>query len=473
VRECSNPPQRRSAALRGIALTALLALAGCSTTHYTVNERAETLRPDSGYRMQRVFAQDPGDRMYMQVSVSGGGARAAALGFGVLEALRDTPIVFEGKPQRLIDQMDLVMGVSGGSLIAAYYTLKGPDGFADFEREFLSARLQSDLLWRLGSPRSLWRLGSSRFGRSDLLQEVLDERLFKGATFGTLAQAARKPFMILYATDMVSGTRFEFIQEQFDYLCSDLASLPIARAVAASSAAPLVLSPVALWNYAPAGGTAGCGEPSLRALVGAQEAGRTSRRMAELDALRNANAQGPHRPYIHLVDGGLSDNVSARGPLDFFDQYGSVIAGARSAGYRGVKHTVFIFVNAETSARSPEDHSANVPGPLRAALALADIPINRNSDSALAQMRGTIEAWAAEVRAAHARGDFEVFAADAQFYLIEVTLAAEPDAEKREALQRIPTSLELPADDVALLRAHARAALQRSGEFQRLLRDLR
>jgi NTE family protein len=452
---------------------ALLALAGCSTTHYTINQRAEQVRPDAGYRLQRVFAQQPDDRLFMHVAFSGGGARAAALGFGVLEALRDTPIVWEGQPQRLIDQIDMVMGVSGGSLIAAYYTLKGPDGFADFEREFLNARLQSDLLWRLGSPRSLWRLGSSRFGRSDLLQEVLDERLFKGATFGSLSKVARKPFMILYATDMVSGTRFEFIQEQFDYLCSDLESLPIARAVAASSAAPLVLSPVALWNYAPAGGTAGCGEPPLRAVVGAQEAGRASRRMAELDALRNANAQGPQRPYIHLVDGGLSDNVSARGPLDFFDQFGSVITGARSAGYRGVKHTVFILVNAETSARSPEDRSADVPGTLRAALALADIPINRNSDSALAQMRGTIEAWAAEVRAAYARGETEVFAADAQFYLIEVTLAAEPDAEKREALQRIPTSLELPADDVALLRAHARAALQRSGEFQRLLKDLR
>lgn len=450
-----------------------VALTGCSTTHYTVNERAERLQPDAGYRMQRVFAQDPGDRMYLQVSVSGGGARAAALGFGVLEALRDTPITFEGKPQRLIDQVDLVMGVSGGSLIAAYYTLKGPDGFLDFEREFLNQRLQSDLLWRLGSPRSLWRLGSSRFGRSDLLQEVLDERLFRGATFGTLAQAARKPFMILYATDMVSGTRFEFIQEQFDYLCSDLASLPLARAVAASSAAPLVLSPVVLWNHAPAQGAAGCGEPPLRALIGSQGAGGASRRMAELDALRGADAQGPHRPYIHLVDGGLSDNVSARGPLDFFDQFGSVVAGARAAGYRGVKHTVFILVNAETSARSPEDRSADVPGTLRAALALADIPINRNSDSALSQMRSTIEAWAAEVRAAHARGDYEVFAADARFYLIEVTLGSEPDAAKREALQQIPTSLQLPAEDVARLRAHAKAALQRSAEFQRLLRELR
>jgi NTE family protein len=457
----------------GVVFAWLLALAGCSTTHYTVNERIGQLRPDSGYRMQRIFAGDVGDRLYMQVSVSGGGARAAALGFGVLEALRDTPIAFEGQAQRLIDQVDLVMGVSGGSLIAAYYALKGPDGFLDFEREFLNARLQTDLLWRLGSPRSLWRLGSGRFGRSDLLQEVLDERLFGGATFGTLAKASRKPFLILYATDMISGTRVEFIQEQFDYLCSDLDPLPIARAVAASSAAPLVLSPVSLWNYAPAAGAAGCGEPPLRAAVGAPEAGRASRRMAELDALRTADAQGPRRPYIHLVDGGLSDNVSARGPLDFFDQFGSLIAGARSAGYRGVKHTVFVFVNAETSARSPEDRRADVPGPLRSALALADIPINRNSDSTLALMRGTIDAWTAEVRAAQAQGDTEVFAADAQFYLIEVTLAAEPDADKREALLRIPTSLELPADDVALLRAHARAALQRSGEFQRLLRDLR
>ena len=455
------------------ALCALLVvLAGCSTTHYTVNASAERLRPDSGYRIQRVFAQEPDDRMFVHIAISGGGARAAALGFGVLETLRDTAVVVDGKPQRLIDQVDLVMGVSGGSLIAAYYALKGPDGFLDFEREFLGAQLQSDLLWRLGSPRSLWRLGSSRFGRSDLLQELLDERLFHGATFGTLAKAPRKPFMILYATDMVSGSRFEFVQDQFDYLCSDLDTLPIARAVAASSAAPLILSPVTLWNHAPAAGQPGCGEPPLRAAMRNRPAAKAGQRLAELDQLRAADAQGPLRPYIHLVDGGLSDNVNARGPLEFIEQFGSVIEGTRAAGYRGVKRTVFILVNAETSARSPEDRRADVPGVVRTALALADIPINRNSDSTLAQMRGTIEAWADEVRAAHARGDFEVFAEGARFYLVEVTLREEPDGRQREALEQIPTSLQLAPEDVARLRAHARAALQRSAEFRRLLRDL-
>jgi NTE family protein len=110
-----------------------------------------------------------------------------------------------------------------------------------------------------------------------------------------------------------------------------------------------------------------------------------------------------------------------------------------------------------------------VPGPLRAALALADIPINRNSSTALAAQRNLIEGFRTEVAAAHARGDFEVFAPDARFYLIEVNLGDEPDPALRERLLAIPTTLELPAEDVALLRRHAAAALLRSADFRRLL----
>jgi NTE family protein len=454
-----------------LLLLAAVLQAGCSSAHYLVNPPLARIDPQAGYRLQRSYATDPDDRVFMHIAFSGGGARAAALGLGVLEALRDTPITWQGRPQRLVDQLDMVMGVSGGSIVAAWYALHGADGLDAFERDFLQATPQNDLLWRLASPRSLWRLGSPRFGRSDVLQEILDERLFKGATFGTLAARQRKPFTILYATDMVAGGRFEFTQEQFDLLCSDLDSMPLARAVAASSAAPLVLSPVTVWNHAPARGQPGCGEPPMLAM--AQGLGIDTPRLAELAALRAAEADGPLRPYVHLVDGGLSDNVSARGPLEFIEQFGGVVAGSRVAGYRGVRRAVFIVVNAETSATSPEDRSADVPGPLRSALALADIPINRNSSQALAQMRMTIERWQAEVAAAHARGDFEVFAADARFYLIEVNFDAEPDVQQRRRLMNIPTTLQLPADDVAALKRHARDALARSADFQRLLGELR
>lgn len=444
----------------------------CATAHYPINPKLARIDTATGYRPARIFQAAGEDHFFMHLSVSGGGARAAALGLGVLEALRETSIRWAGSDKRLIDELDILMGLSGGSMLAGWVAVHGVDDLAGFERAFLNQPLQANLLSLALSPASLWRIQSPRFGRGDLLAEYLDERLFKGATFGDLSRVPRKPYVLIYATDMATGARFEFAQDQFDYLCSDLDGLPLSRAVAASSAAPLVLAPITLWNYAPASGP-GCGEPPLRALQ-AKVAPVTgaAQRLAELEIYRQTANGQLQRPYIHLLDGGLSDNVGARGPIDYIAQFGSVIEGTRMAGYRAVRRVVFIGVNAETSARSPEDNSADVPGPLRAALALADIPINRNSATALAQKRAVLQGWEAEVAAAHARGDHEVFAPDAKFYLIEVNLADEADPALRARLLAIPTSLELAEDDVRLLRQHAAGALRRSGEFQRLLREL-
>ena len=447
-------------------------LAGCAGTHYPINPPLAQVDVDQGYRIQRVYDADPDDRVFMHIAFSGGGARAAAFGFGVLEALRDTPVHWEGRDGRLIDQLDLMMGVSGGSILAASYALDGVAGMARFETEFLHGDIEGDLVWRLAAPQTLWRLGSPRYGRSDVLAELLDEKLYRGATFGDLSRQLRKPFTIVYGSDMSTGARFEFVQDQFDYLCSDLDGVPLARAVAASSAVPLLLSPVTIWNHASADDGAGCGEPLVARAARRLDAPGAVPRVATLEALRERRDGELARPYVHLLDGGLSDNVNARGPLDYIDQFGGVVNGTRHSGYRGVRRAVFVVVNAETSVRSPQDRSADVPGPLRTTLALADIPINRNSATALGAMRTTISAWEAEVAAAHARGDFAVFAADARFYLIEVNLGASTDAALRERLLAVPTSLTLSREDTDLLRSQARAALVASPDFQRLLRDL-
>jgi hypothetical protein len=63
-----------------------------------------------------------------------------------------------------------------------------------------------------------------------------------------------------------------------------------------------------------------------------------------------------------------------------------------------------------------KDDSADVPDPLRAALALADMPVNRNSAAALAHARSMMDARREEVASAHRRGDVEVFAQGAQFH---------------------------------------------------------
>ena len=45
------------------------------------------------------------------------------------------------------------------------------------------------------------------------------------------------------------GVRFSFVQEYFNLLCSDLSSFPVARAVTASSAVPVLFNPVVVENY--------------------------------------------------------------------------------------------------------------------------------------------------------------------------------------------------------------------------------
>lgn len=451
-------------------LNCSLLLTGCSALHYEVNPPLSAVAADRGYRLHRFIDAEEADHLFMQVNVSGGGARAAALGFGVLEELRDTRVRWEGRDERLIDDLDVLMGVSGGSMLTAAIALDGVAGMDRFEAEFLNSRLQEDFQSRLLRVSNLWRVTSPTYGRSDVLENFLDDRLYRGATFADLSKSTRKPFGVIYATDMVTGARFEFVQDQFDFLCSDLNGVKLARAVAASSAVPLLLSPITLWNYSAPGRGDDCGKPVVEAA--ASSMGIKSRRLAELESFREVAGGGLRRPFVHLVDGGLADNVSARGAADYVTQFGGIVNGARFAGYRGLRRLVFIVVNAETSARSPEDRSPRVPGPLRTALALADIPINRNSSAALAQMRSNMDGWREEIRRAHGKGDYSVFAADVQLYVIEVDLTVPDDAELSERLQTIPTTLQLTAGEVTLLRRHARQQLRSSADFQRLLRDL-
>ena len=46
------------------------------------------------------------------------------------------------------------------------------------------------------------------------------------------------------------GTRFQFTQDYANVICTDLANLPVACAVTASSAVPILFSPITLTNHA-------------------------------------------------------------------------------------------------------------------------------------------------------------------------------------------------------------------------------
>lgn len=379
------------------------------------------------------------DSLFLYVGVSGGGSRAAALGYGVLQALAQQRIQWAGSERRLFDEIDVVSGVSGGSMLAAYHALHGDAVLTRFETDFLKVDLQRELVSRTLSPSNLLRLSSLRFGRVEILAELLDERLYRGASYNDLRLRGQRPFLIVTAADMTTGRRFEFMTHQFDQLCSDLTALPIARAVAASSALPIVLSPLTLWNY-----RANCADP------------------------------GPHDPrrYVHLLDGGLADNLSARGPLDFIARTGGIVRGTRAASFRGVRQVVFLLVNAETAVSLGDDDNPNVPGTIRTVRAMVDIPINRYSADSVAELRRTVAQWQEQVRSATAQERGDTFAPDVEFRMIEVSLAREPDTSLRARLMSIPTTLRLEPDDLALLTRYGADSLRDSPDYQALLRAL-
>ena len=105
--------------------------AGCA--HYPVNETLREYDPNAGYRGKLMRVPGKSDNMLMFVTFSGGGTRAAALSYGVLEELAKTEVVIDGKKRRLLDEVDVMSSVSGGSFTAAYYGLFGDRIFQDFE----------------------------------------------------------------------------------------------------------------------------------------------------------------------------------------------------------------------------------------------------------------------------------------------------------------------------------------------------
>ena len=229
-------------------------LCWCSAVAPLVRSTRRSHRPTrTGYRFEtrQAQSQDSKDNLVI-LAFSGGGTRAAAFSYGVLEFLRRTEIVApNGAKVRLLDSIDVITGVSGGSFTALAYGLYGDKLFDDYEQRFLKRNVQGEIISRAFSPRYWGDLSSEGWGRSELASQLYDEILFNGATFGDLNRG-KGPMILASATDISTGSRFVFNQGTFDIICSDLNAVPLSRAAAASSAVPVVLSSIThqeLWRH--------------------------------------------------------------------------------------------------------------------------------------------------------------------------------------------------------------------------------
>ena len=468
-----HPLQRL--AVRFLLVWTLL-FGGCA--HYPVNAPLTGAAPDAGYRFNNLSHTGNSDSLFIVLAFSGGGTRAAALAYGVLEELAKTDIVWEQKRRRLLDEVDLISSVSGGSFTAAYYALYGDRIFRDFESAFLKRNIQSRLLAFYGSPVNWVRLASPKFSRVDLAAEYYDRHLFGGHTFGDLLVQGRRPFLMINATDMSLGSRFEFTQEQFDLLCSDLSHLPLGRAVAASSAFPVLLSPVTLRNYA---GSCNSAEPEWIKSALSDASASIRRRNQALEA--RAYLDSTNRPFIHLLDGGLADDLGLRGPLEAIVTRENAGRGMPWFQMDQIRKVVLIVVNASVAPDEDADRREKSPGLREVVEAAGRVPISRYSFETVELFRESVEKWQREINdrrqsaklpAATASGSITRASGpdEFQFYPIEVNFDALADETERKFFKSVPTSFKLPPETVDRLRAVAARLLLQSGNYQKLLRDL-
>ena len=172
--------------LLSFAVASLLMLGGCATR--PVNPPITHFDPGRAYLAERLDRRNRGsteDLVFL--AFSGGGTRAAAFSYGVLEALRRIEIVTQsGSKARLLDEVDIITGISGGSFTALAYGLYGERLFDDYDTRFLKRDVQGELTARVLNPLNWGALSSTGWGRSELAANLYDEILFNGATIADL-----------------------------------------------------------------------------------------------------------------------------------------------------------------------------------------------------------------------------------------------------------------------------------------------
>ena len=435
----------------GIVCTLLL-IAGCASYGVVQNSARPMSEPAESYSLLTWNKKQENEDISFLVAFSGGGTRAAALSYGVLQELRDTTVVIEGEPKRLLDEIDVISSVSGGSFTAAYYGLHGNGIFEDFEDLFLRRNVQDELLKALFNPL-LW---FSSTGRTELAVQNYQETIFRGATYADMIREDH-PIIVINASDLGYGVRFSFIQEYFNLLCSDLQSFPVARAVAASSAVPVLFNPVVVENFAT------CDNTKPAWLVAAEKRGASEPQMSMLAHGLASYLDKDKRKYAHFVDGGITDNLGLRAIYDIVELAGGARGFMKIRQQQPPRYIVILVVNAATNPEPVMDLTNKQPTLEETINAMSDVQLHRYNATTLELMQESLASWAQELSTPER---------PVKHYFIQLSFEHIQETDTRLFFNQMPTSFSLSDEqaDKAIKAGHL--LLRMNPDYQSLLAEL-
>ena len=428
------------------------------------------------------------DRPVILMTFSGGGSRAAALAESVLRELSLTSYAASGGPHVLTEDVKLISSVSGGSVTAAWFGLRrGPghwDGDLDgLRNDFLSKDNMATLELDAINPITWLGLVTGQITRIEAEEALFNQRLYHDAPLAALNQPG-KPYIVLNATDMAGGETFAMVPRRFDDVCSKYDLLPIATAVSAFAAFPILLTPVAFQNY-----SNGC--------QGKLRNGEWVRidlslppyppnpytpylNLAEYKDARYSNdlrhGPNPYRQidYLYFLDGGLADNLGTRSLRSALIAPYDDAQVLRAINDGKIRKLVVVVVNARSDPPNKLYQQSQQPGLVGQIQAVTSVPIDANtanSETALSALLGELAQAAAGAAGQAKFAGMRIYGITVDYDQIP---ADTPDHRAlRDAAKDVPTSWTLTAPQLQVTEEAGRFLLRRHPCYRGLLADLR
>ncbi|MGO9170339.1 MAG: patatin-like phospholipase family protein [Rhodomicrobium sp.] len=407
------------------------------------------------------------------LSFSGGGTRASAFAFGVLQELAKTEEASRsGARAPLIDRVTLVSGVSGGSVTAAYFALHGRDTLSDFRRRFLIQDVEASLNTSVNVTNLMLMAKGGVNDRSGL-PTWLDQNLFRGATYADVLKPGH-PQLWINASDIFNRTTFIYNTVNFGALCSDLRSYPLSEAVAASAAVPFIFAPIVVQNYADR-----CQFNAPDWVYSADRSGAPAILRASAAAIQRYREKGDVK-FVKLLDGGMTDNLGLSG---FVLELAAATKPYEPLTPRqavNLKRFLFVVVDAGRPPGGNLAKSAESPEIMELIEAVSDTAVDANVRAAYDAFVAEMEKWRERLieyrcgltppEVVALRGSTEGWDChDLSLQVAKVSFEAMREQSVKARLDRIPTRFKLPKDDVDLLIASAGSLLRQNPNYKEFL----
>lgn len=451
-------------------LVVSLWLAGCASVHNDpINAPAHGSVVDQLHLGFKEVADE--DDLLIGLAFSGGGTRAAAFSFGVLSEFDRIPVP-RGQ-DKLLDRLDFISSVSGGSVTAAYFGLKKRAALSDFRERFLLRNAEEGIETSL-SLATMGRALGGGINDSHGFTQWLDRNLFNGATYGEF-RAIGPPRVWINASDIYNRVPFVFGATAFTAICSDLTKFPLSNAVAASAAVPVAFAPIVIKAFPDS-----CTDP-LPQWILRSAADRNASPMLRSFAGAILRYREGKVPYIKLLDGGLVDNYGLAGFTISRESSTTPYGPLTPQQAVRLRRSMFLVVDAKEGLSG--DWVRTVEGPTGADLVRAaiDTTIDASVGASYIAFKRTMMDWQDALvkwRCGLSAADRSRFGApagwncrDLKFFIdrigfdqLEPTRAAE--------LGKVPTRFHLPEHQVDQVTAAGRDALRANSTLQAFLKSM-